>query len=188
MFWKRTFFKIKWLSVLEVIVQAHKLGVKTRQPLYLNIIKVLSHHWRTTISPLAHLHRTTGPPPEHHRCIVVADFLPTTLISTSTGIVIVPSQTISVIPTKFLVLALILIASSSLGFWSRPLASVMHRSWHVFQRCRFAMPQQLWRHQREWIGISAFPCHRHGIGRAPSCPQSPIHKADGGVLSAVFFS
>jgi hypothetical protein len=65
--------------VLEVIVQSHQLGVKTRLPLNLNNIKVLSHHLHTTghhrratlhhgytaSTPLLHYWR--GRLPEHHR-------------------------------------------------------------------------------------------------------------------------
>ena len=61
--------------MLEVIVQAHELGVKTRLPLNQKTIKVMSHHCRTIVAPQAHHWRA----PQAHCYTVVANFLPTTL-------------------------------------------------------------------------------------------------------------
>jgi hypothetical protein len=161
--------------VLEVIVQAHELGVKTRLPLNLNIIKVLSPHLRTA-----------GAPPEHHKCTVVANFLSSTLVSTLIGTTITPSRMISVI----LINSLSSLYTPHRVTWVpiSTLTNGMHCPRHVFWQCQHEMLQQLWQHWLEWISISAFPHHCCGIGHAPSCPRSPIHKADSCTLSTVLFS
>jgi len=58
--------------VLDVIVQARELGVKTRLSLNLNIIKVLSHHWSTTLAQLAQCWCTIVAQLEHHWSITGA--------------------------------------------------------------------------------------------------------------------
>jgi len=55
---KKIVLKIKLLLVLEVIVQAHELGVNARLPFNLSI--------KLTVTPLAHHSCTTGAPPSHH--------------------------------------------------------------------------------------------------------------------------